>query len=195
MLGPDPLSIDVRCFVVVGINGVVLVDAGPPGTAEVIGQTLERIGATWSDVSDIVLTHRHFDHVGGLGEAAALVPRASIWAGADDAAEIPLEGGRVVLPLAEGGLVRDLRVFHTPGHTPGHVSLLHEALSTLILGDLVGSADGAVVFGPAAFTADPALSRRSLKRMVDLAPRRMLFSHGAEVSDPASQVLGLLAST
>ena len=102
MLGPDPVSSEVRCFIIVGTDGVVLVDAGPPGTGEHIGQALERVGASWSDVSDIVLTHRHFDHVGGLNEAAALAPRASVWAGADDASEIPLDGGRVVRPIADG---------------------------------------------------------------------------------------------
>jgi len=194
MLGPDPVSIEVRCFIIVGTDRVVLVDAGPPGTGAVIGEALERAGAGWSDVSDIVLTHSHFDHVGGLSEAAGRAAGARIWAGTDDAGAIPVEGGRAVLPLLEGDLVGDLRVFHTPGHTPGHVSLLHEARSTLVVGDLVGSSDGELVFGPSAFTADPSRSRESLQRMVGLEPRRMLFSHGAEVPDPTSQVLRLLAS-
>ena len=162
MLGPDPVSIEVRCFIIVGTDRVVLVDAGPPGTGAVIGEALERAGAGWSDVSDIVLTHSHFDHVGGLSEAAGRAAGARIWAGTDDAGAIPVEGGRAVLPLLEG--------------------------------DLVGSSDGELVFGPSAFTADPSRSRESLQRMVGLEPRRMLFSHGAEVPDPTSQVLRLLAS-
>ncbi len=72
MLGPDPVTIEVRCFVVVGPGGVVLVDSGPPGTGEAIGGAIARAGATWSDVTDIVLTHRHFDHVGGLAEWVTL---------------------------------------------------------------------------------------------------------------------------
>ena len=194
MLGPDAVRIDVRCFVIPWTGGVVLVDTGPPGTGAAIAEALERVGAGWSDVSDIVLTHRHFDHVGGLAEAAALAPQAAIRAGADDAPEIPLDGDRTVLPLADGDLVRDLRVFHTPGHTPGHVSLLHRAASVLVVGDLVGSIDDALAFGPSAFTADPVRSRASLARMVDLQPERMLFSHGGEVSAPVTQVRGLLAS-
>ena len=43
MLGPDPVNIEVRCFVVVGMGGVVLVDTGPPGTGEAIGIR----SATW----------------------------------------------------------------------------------------------------------------------------------------------------
>jgi glyoxylase-like metal-dependent hydrolase (beta-lactamase superfamily II) len=89
--------------------------------------------------------------------------------------------------------VGELRVMHTPGHTAGHVSLLHEAASLLFIGDVVGSVDGVPTSGPAAFTADPELSRQSTRRMVDLAPDRILFSHGGEVSDPGPAIEDLLS--
>ena len=192
MLGPDPVTIEVRCFVVVGTSGVVLVDTGPPGSGEAIGIALARVGATWSDVTDIVLTHSHFDHAGGLAESAEQAPGAAVWAGADDVREIPFEGRRAVRPLVEGDLVGDMRVLHTPGHTPGHVSLLHGAASLLLIGDLVGSMDGGLQFGPSAFTADSALSRQSLRRMVDLQTDRILFSHGEEVPYAGTAIRQLL---
>jgi glyoxylase-like metal-dependent hydrolase (beta-lactamase superfamily II) len=192
MLGPDPVSFEVRCFVVADAGGVVLVDTGTPGSGEAIAGVLARVGATWTDVTDIVLTHKHFDHVAGLTESVELASRAIVWAGAQDAPEIPMIGGRAVRPLTEGDRVGDLRVLHTPGHTPGHVSLLHEGASILFIGDLVGSADGTLAFGPAAFTADPALSRMSLRRMADLETDRILFSHGGEVSAPGAAIRQLL---
>ena len=192
MLGPDPLTIEVRCFVVVGMGGVVLVDTGPPGSSEAIGIAMARVGATWADVTDIVLTHRHFDHVGGLAESAELASGAAVWAGADDVHEIPFEGRRAVRQLVDGDLVGDLHVLHTPGHTPGHLSLLHEAASLLVIGDLVGSTDGALDFGPSAFTADPTRNRQSLRRMVDLETDRILFSHGEEVPNAGTAIRQLL---
>jgi glyoxylase-like metal-dependent hydrolase (beta-lactamase superfamily II) len=192
MLGPEPVSFEVRCFVVADAGGVVLVDTCTPGSSEAIGAALESVGAAWSDVTDIVLTHSHFDHVGGLAEASQQASGASVWAGAQDAREIPTIDGRVVQSLTEGDRVGALRVLHTPGHTAGHFSLLHEAASLLFIGDLVGSVDGVPTFGPAAFTADPELSRRSLRRMVDLAPGRILFSHGGEVSHPGPAIEDLL---
>lgn len=192
MLGPEPVSFEVRCFVVADASGVVLVDTCTPGSSEAIGAALARLGAAWSDVTNIVLTHSHFDHTGGLTESVELASGATVWAGAQDAPEIPTIGGRAVRPLAEGDRVGNMRVLHTPGHTPGHVSLLHEGAPILFIGDLVGSMEGALSFGPSAFTADPALSRQSLRRIVDLQTDRVLFSHGGEVSDPGAAIRQLL---
>jgi glyoxylase-like metal-dependent hydrolase (beta-lactamase superfamily II) len=152
-----------------------------------------RVGAAWSDVTDIVLTHSHFDHAGGLAESRQLASWATIWAGAQDAREIATIDGKVVQPLAEGDQMGGLRVMQTPGHTAGHISLLHESASLLFIGDLVGSMEGVPTFGPPAFTADPELSRRSLRRMVGLAPDRILFSHGEEVSHPGPAIEDLLS--
>jgi glyoxylase-like metal-dependent hydrolase (beta-lactamase superfamily II) len=192
MLGPEPVSFEVRCFVVADAGGVVLVDTCTPGSSEAIGAAFAKVSAAWSDVTDIVLTHSHFDHTGGLTESVELTSGATVWAGAQDAPEIATVGGRAVRPLAESDRVGNMRVLHTPGHTPGHVSLLHEEASILFIGDLVGSADGALSFGPSAFTADPALSRQSLRRIVDLQTDRVLFSHGGEVSDPGAAIRQLL---
>lgn len=195
MLGPDRISFEVRCFVVADTTGVVLVDTCAPGSGAAIGAALSQAGASWSDVSDIVLTHRHFDHSGGLVESAGLAPEANVWAGAQDALDIVLEGGREVKAVAEGDRVRNLRVLSTPGHTAGHISLLDDAASLLFIGDLIGSVDGVLDFGPPAFTADPDLSRQSLRRMVDLAPHRILFGHGAEIADPGARIRDLLDRT
>ena len=192
VLGPEPVTIEVRCFVVPGANGVVVVDTGIPGTAGAIEAALDRVGARWSDVTDIVLTHAHFDHAGGLSEAVIRAPQATLRAGALDLPDIRLDGDRAIRPLVEGDRVRDLLVLDTPGHTPGHISLFHDAASLVLIGDLVGSVDGKLLFGPPAFTADAGRSRASLERVVGLGVERLVFSHGAEVTDPNGAVADLL---
>lgn len=102
VVGPDGVSIDVRCYLVPHSTGVVLVDAGPPNSCDTIAAGLARFHRTWSDVTDIVLTHVRFDHSGGLAEVVDRVQSAQLWAGTADVAGIDAGEGLVVKPLQDG---------------------------------------------------------------------------------------------
>ena len=103
MAGPEPLDFDVRCFLVAHPEGVVLVDTGMEGSHGTIEAGLRRIGAAWDDITDIVLTHGHEDHVGGLREVTERSRRARVWAGAGDHAAI--QSDRTVQTLVAGETV------------------------------------------------------------------------------------------
>lgn len=171
--GPDPMDFDVRCFLVPHATGLVLVDTALPGSADAIGAAIDTLGATWADVTDIVLSHDHPDHVGGLAEVTARADTAKVWGNA------PL----TARPLDEGATVRTLRVVHTPGHTAGHISLLHESGAVLV-GDIVGSQNGELVRAPAAFTANEVEAELSLRRVAAIGAGRLLLAHGDEVDHP-----------
>ncbi|HEX9087595.1 MAG TPA: MBL fold metallo-hydrolase [Arthrobacter sp.] len=187
--GPGEVAFDVRCFLVSHQAGLLVVDAGPMGSAGAIGSVLDRVGAGWGDITDVVLTHAHPDHVGGLGELADRSPGAAIWAGTADCrgirSAVPLR------PLLEGDSVRSLQVLHTPGHTAGHISLLHGD-GILFVGDAVGTVAGAMRRAPEPFTADAAEAELSLRRLSRLEPDRMVFSHGPEIPDPVGALRRLL---
>jgi len=188
--GPEPLDFDVRCFLVAHASGVVLIDVGPAGSQDAISTGLERVGARWHDITDVVLTHGHADHIGGLTDVIANAGRPAVWAGVEDHPAIAFNGE--LQALEEGGTVRDLRVLQTPGHTPGHRSLFLVQESILFTADIIGSIAGTLSRGPAPFTADPEEAERSLRRVVGLEFERVLFSHGAEVADPVRDLRGLL---
>jgi glyoxylase-like metal-dependent hydrolase (beta-lactamase superfamily II) len=187
MAGPEPMDFDVRCYLVSHGTGLVLLDTGMPETPERIGEALAAAGAAWADVTDVVLTHAHPDHTGGLDAVGRLVPGAAVWGNLDDGY------GGTVRSVVEGDTVRGLRVLHTPGHTPGHISLLEEDSGVLFVGDAFGSQDGRLVRAPARFTADAAEAERSLRRIANLTPARMLLAHGSEVDDPTVALHQLLA--
>ena len=107
-------------------NESVVVDA--PGEA---GMVVDRLKETQPKY--ILMTHDHFDHIGGLVElrSALEVPVAAHPADAND---LPLEPD---LLLNDGdeiliGAIK-LRVLHTPGHTPGGLCFLTDKY--LIAGD------------------------------------------------------------
>ncbi len=192
VLGPGQVTFDVRCFIVRGRDRLILIDTLPPGTADLVEAALRRLGADWPDITDIVLTHGHIDHAGGLATCATRAARARVWAGAREVDRIEAGGDRPIGALVDGDRVGDLLVLETPGHTPGHVSLLHEQGSVVIVGDVAGSTNGKVSPGPRAFTDDPVQARASLLRVASLGVERVLFSHGPEVDDPNAGLRSLL---
>ncbi len=151
-------------------SGIVLLDTGMPASSPAIAHALAELGATWTDVSDILLSRDHRDHVGSLNDVTELTPRATVWGNA------PLSART----LNEGDTVRGLTVLATPGHTHGHVSLLHDS-GALLIGDLVGNEHGTLTRAPAPFTADATQTERSLQRICQIPFDRLLTAHGAEL--------------
>lgn len=80
------------------------------------------------------------------------------------------------LPIA-GGLV----VIHTPGHTPGHVSLYHRPSKTLIAGDAMLANDGELQGPNPAHTPDYAQALESLKKFQAFEIENVICYHGGLV--------------
>lgn len=73
----------VNAFVLRSAERVVLIDAGFPYTADQLLQGLAEVGLEALDVTDLLVTHLHVDHVGGaLTLADRWSPRIWVWSGA-----------------------------------------------------------------------------------------------------------------
>lgn len=76
------------------------------------------------------------------------------------------------------------RVVHTPGHTPGHVSLWFPDRQTLIAGDalttmnVAGPDPRGPMILPNTVTSDPQAAMRSIDKFRDLGNLTLLSGHG-----------------
>jgi hydroxyacylglutathione hydrolase len=130
-------------------NGHLLVDPGhittpfyrEPGLAELVRE-METDGIDARHIGLIILTHSHTDHC----EAARLVKEESgALVALHKADEWFYEslGGKVDMYLEEGDLVLGdenqlkLNIFHSPGHSPGHITIYWPEHKVLIAGDVI----------------------------------------------------------
>jgi glyoxylase-like metal-dependent hydrolase (beta-lactamase superfamily II) len=197
----------------------VLIDAGMPKSAEeIISVVEERFGLN-AQPKAIILTHGHFDHVGGIIE---LIKRWNVPVYAH-VLEMPYLTGTESYPEADpavsSGLVAKMspifpneainlggdiqaipsdgsvpfmpgfRWIHTPGHTPGHISLYREKDKVLIVGDAFVTVKQESLYkvitqtkeisGPPRYlTTNWHAARKSVEKLEALKPSVAITGHG-----------------
>ncbi len=195
-------------------GSVTLVDCGLKRAPGRIVAGLRAIGRHPSDVTRILLTHAHLDHAGGAADMAARTgapvavheaDAAYVEAGRHPSPDRSLLAGRLMArlpgqrfpPVAVGKRLDDgelldvaggLRIVATPGHTPGHVSLLHEPTGTLITGDALFNVRH-LTYSPRPLCTDFRLSRRTAHVLGELEYERVGFTHGTEIVDGAREAV------
>lgn len=165
----------VNCHIVRCGEVCAVVDVGADAQ-----KLLDHLNKNALHLAAILLTHGHYDHVGGV-ELVRQATNAKVYI--HEADEVMLRDGRANLswqisrnpyiPVTEFETVRDgdtitvgsrsFRVLHTPGHTPGGVCYITEDL--LFSGDTLFK--GSV--GRTDLGGDPAQLRSSLTRLSALA--------------------------
>jgi glyoxylase-like metal-dependent hydrolase (beta-lactamase superfamily II) len=176
--GPDPVSSDVHAFVVRDGDDVILVDTLlQSGHVDLIADALARAGSGFESIRYIVLTHHHPDHTGGLAEVVSRAPQAQVLGGAGDARVVTETTGVAVDVVGAGDSVLGLEVVPTPGHTAGHVCLVHPGTSTILLGDVVGNI-GDLERGPAQFTENADQAEATLHELAERGLEHGVPSHG-----------------
>ncbi len=178
----------------------ILVDAG---TGFKIEDAIAELKALLDgrELERIVLTHRHFDHVGGAKRIAdefsselLMAPAdAEVLRRGDSEATLGTDfGGRIepmeVGDLAEGETLstgeHDMEVIYTPGHSAGSICLYEESSATLVSGDTV------FVGGIGRYDT-PSASRdeleASLRKLSALKVEALYPGHGPEAKSGGSR--------
>jgi glyoxylase-like metal-dependent hydrolase (beta-lactamase superfamily II) len=189
---------------ILGDDGVTLVDAGLPDAAEAILDALRSLGREPADLKHIVITHADPDHVGGLAALVAATG-ADVYAGEHEADVIegktPMRNGETrepvqvahrvepgeTLPLHGGLLAID-----TNGHTVGHLSYFLSAEGVAFAGDAMTNTDGLTGSLPQ-FTADPGKAAAGPGTIAALGPSSIVFGHGPSLIGDAAEQLRAFA--
>lgn len=201
----------------------VLVDTGMPQSANRIRKVVEGRFGTESRPKAIILTHGHFDHVGSVvdlikawnvyvyaheleipyltGQASYPEPDGSVEGGL--IAKIspffpnePINLGSHVQNLPSDGSIPFMpgwRWIHTPGHTPGHVSLFRDKDRALIAGDAFVTVEQDSLYKvltqmkkltgpPVYFTTDWHAAEQSVRKLEALHPSVAISGHGVPMS-------------
>ena len=181
-------------------DGWTLVDTGVDGSVERIEEALASLGSGPRDLKRIFITHQHDDHTGGLKGLLEWAPHAEVGAPEHEAKVISGErayhlsdnrfvrymtrnaeppGVPVARTLGEGDLVSGFRVISTPGHCPGHVSLLRDADGLLFTADAFGCLPRKLRVGLIkAFCNDPPMAKRSAQKLLREDFATVILAHG-----------------
>ena len=175
--------------------GTVLVDAGPPNRVDDVLNVLE------TEITDVLLTHAHEDHVGlaaALADQGARVfapeptlevladppslpgYRRQSWGEAKPVDACPLES-EVTTPAGT------FETVPTPGHSRHHLALHHRERGWLFTGDAyLGTRDNL------RFDEDLETELASLRRLREREAGRLLPGHGSIASDPEAALTDAL---
>jgi glyoxylase-like metal-dependent hydrolase (beta-lactamase superfamily II) len=205
-----------------------LVDAGLPGSAAKIKRAAAELFGPDSRPGAVILTHGHVDHVGAIhtlmrdwdapvyahemelpyltGRSAYPPPDPFVGGGAMSVLSVlfprgPFNLGSQVHALPPDGSVPSMagwRWIPTPGHAPGHISLVRDVDRTLIAGDAFVTTkqeslsssltERPELHGPPMyFTPDWGSSRESVRHLADYAPTAVITGHGPPMRGTALQ--------
>jgi len=140
--GPDITDGRDGCVYLINLGELILIDTGAGWSVDKIIKNIEKFGFDCKNLSKIILTHCHIDHIGGVPEIKRRFG-SKIYIHKWDAP--PLESGDPILTAANWYQTEfpptpvDVRLdsmeeiltiggqkiicLHTPGHTPGSISI------------------------------------------------------------------------
>jgi len=192
---------------------LTLIDTGYRSSSPRVINFIHSLGRSPEKISLILITHNHPDHIGSLDEFRKLTP-AKIAVHEADAGtfesqlpffklirkllslplvsglrpffpnkpsrvDIKLKGGEVLRPL--GGL----KVIHTPGHTPGSISLFAPKKKLLIVGDSINSRYRDLRLPPKMVSSNLSQAINSITVLSELDFETLCCGHGKPLTQDA----------
>ena len=191
---PDKIILPVQAYLLRRPGGApVLIDTGcgdldGPDCGH-LAAALAALGIAPEEIGDVLFTHLHSDHCGGLRNLGLANARLHIaaaevahWAGMDrPAARLLSDHAERITPLSDGDeVVPGVTAWALPGHTPGHTGFVIDG-QVAVVGDMLHRADLQLADPRIAtrFDVDPAqASDTRIAGLARIAERGLVFCSG-----------------
>jgi glyoxylase-like metal-dependent hydrolase (beta-lactamase superfamily II) len=190
-------GLDLEAYLLECDEGVVLVDTGMlPSDLDKIVAELKDMGKTWKDLSLVLITHKHGDHINNLSKVKELTS-AEILAGEGDVKDIEVATG---VPIDRGighgdyfDFCGGIEAIHIPGHSLGNMSLYLQRHKTIIAGDTIfGDKKGNIRPPPEKYCLDLKSAEMEIKRLLFYDFDKLLLSHGKNLLTGAKSRVRML---
>ncbi len=184
-------SEDATVFLIDCDGELVMIDSGAGRSVSRIEQAIRNLNYDPADIAAIILTHCHIDHIGGaphfvgnfgcslvaheldaeaIEKGDPLQTAANLYGSVfpPTPVDVKLEGDEEILSFGR----QELRCIHTPGHTPGSISVLVDREGTRVL-------FGQDIHGPfmRAFRSDIEAWKASMRKLLELEPDILCEGH------------------
>lgn len=190
-----PPATHTNCYLIYNSREILVIDPGSPYEEEqhALAAAVDDLVSEGRSVREIILTHMHPDHVGGVNSLREhLSGRVRVAAHRFTAQ--PLGDTVRVDRLIEDGDVIELvgspritlRAMHTPGHARGHLCLYEAETGTLISGDNIVGMGSVLIDPPEGDMSDYLASLRQMRNLPNLS---VIFGgHGPAIANPYARL-------
>lgn len=123
-----------NCYFIVQEDGITLIDSSKEEHSSYLVQALKQIGKTPEDVTLLLATHGHEDHVQG----AAIFKNAKKYIHHQERSLIEYpEPDEFDFDLLDSGVIQNFEYFWVGHHTPGSLAFYHQPSKVLFTGDFL----------------------------------------------------------
>ena len=189
-----PPATHTNCYLIYNSREIIVVDPGSPYEDEQLqlAGMVDELRTEGRQIREIVLTHLHPDHVGGVNALRShLQDQVSVAAHRETASALTdiqvdrfIEDGEVI--TLEGEPEIHLQAVHSPGHARGHLCFIDEQRGVLLTGDNIVGLGSVLIDPPEGNMID---YLKSLERLRSIPGLTILFGgHGAAIASPYRKI-------
>jgi glyoxylase-like metal-dependent hydrolase (beta-lactamase superfamily II) len=211
-----------RVYLIEDADGYTLVDTGIAASVKRIIKEVVQRGGKPEYIKRIIITHAHYDHIGGLARLKEItgaqviahplekkVIQGEMAEVRPERASLSLIGKMMWQPariwpsvevqreVNDGDVLEDvmggLHIIHAPGHAPGQIALWQPHWRVLICGDAMMNLPK-LSLPLEAYTVDMQQAKRTVQHLAKLNPTIVCFGHGSPIFLEAAEKIRAFAN-